>query len=161
MDFGGFSGQALSLASDKGRYVLPPAFRKALKESSGGRIVCLDSHPTMTCLLGFGLSRKADLMARLDREEELAFGAGREFDRDTRAAQLFGFAERPFDDSGRFVMPDHLRNLAELDEHLYFQGGGASFTIWNPRELMKMGRDWATAKAACDAFMAELEGKKK
>ena len=33
--FGGYSGQAWSPAGDKGRFVLPPAFRKAVKESSG------------------------------------------------------------------------------------------------------------------------------
>lgn len=153
--FGGFSGQAYSPAGDKGRFVLPPLFRKAVKDSSDGRVLCLAKHPEWACLVGFGLSRKSELEAQLDREEELAYRAGRAFDRDTRASQLFGFVELPFDDSGRFVMPEHLRNLGRIGEGLYFQGGGRFFTLWNPEELEKMSDDWASAKAACASFLAD------
>lgn len=161
MSFGGYSGQAYSPAGDKGRFVLPPLFRKAVKDSSDGRVLCLMKHPKWNCLVGFGLSRKQELDAQLDREEELAARLGNEFDRDTRAMQLFGFQEMPFDDSGRFVMPDHLRSLANIEEGLYFQGGGRFFTLWNPAELAKMGEDWAGAKAACESFLAEAKGKGK
>ena len=156
LQFGGFSGQAFSPLGDKGRFVLPPLFRSAVKESSDGRILCLDKHPRFTCLVGFGLSRLPELDAQLDREEDRA---GPDFDRDTRAQQLFGFARVPFDDSGRFVLPDHLRMLAGIDNALFFQGGGRNFTIWNPAELMKMDDAWAAAKAACAQFQAEGKGK--
>ena len=154
--FGGFSGQAFSPAGDKGRFVLPPLFRSAVKDSSDGRVLCLDKHPRFSCLVGFGLSRMDELEAQLDREEDRA---GPEFDRDTRAAQLFGFARVPFDDSGRFVLPDHLRTLGNIDGAMFFQGGGRSFTIWNPAELMQMDDAWAAAKAACAQFLAEGKGK--
>lgn len=161
MAFGGYSGQAWSPAGDKGRYVLPPLFRKAVKESSEGRVLCLAKHPTWNCLQGFGTSRKDELEAQLDREETIAIQVGKEFDRDTRASQLFGFVELPFDDSGRFVMPEHLRVLAGIEDGLFFQGGGRFFTLWNPEELMKMGPDWAAAKAACEALVAEAKSKGK
>ncbi len=154
--FAGYSGQAFSPAGDKGRFTLPPLFRGAVKQSSDGRILCLDKHPRFECLVGFGLSRQDELEAQLDREEDRS---GPEFDRDTRAAQLFGFARVPFDDSGRFVLPDHLRMLGRVEDALFFQGGGRSFTIWNPAELMKMDDAWAAAKAACAQFMAEGKGK--
>ncbi len=154
--FSGFSGQAFSPAGDKGRFVLPPLFRSAVKESSDGRVLCLDKHATFTCLVGFGLSRMTELDAQLDREEDRS---GVDFDRDTRAAQLFGFARVPFDDSGRFVLPDHLRTLGNIDGSMFFQGGGRSFTIWNPAELMRMNDDWAAAKAACAQFQAEARAK--
>lgn len=159
MSFGGYSGQAYSPAGDKGRFVLPPLFRKAVKESSDGRVLCLMKHPSWNCLVGFGLSRKPELEAQLDREEELAVRLGKEFDRDTRSSQLFGFIEMPFDDSGRFVMPDHLRALGNIDDGLYFQGGGRFFTLWNPEELAQMGDDWAGAKAACESFLADAKDK--
>ena len=161
MTFGGYSGQAFSPAGDKGRYVLPPLFRKAVKESSDARILCLAKHDRWNCLTGFGLSRKPELEAQLDREEELAYRVGREFDRDTRSSQLFGFVELPFDDSGRFVMPDHLRALANIDDGLFVQGGGRFFTLWNPVELSQMGDDWAAAKAACEALVGEAKAKRK
>lgn len=154
--FGGFSGQAFSPAGDKGRFVLPPLFRSAVKDSSDGRILCLDKHPRFDCLVGFGLSRMGELDAQLDREEDRA---GPEFDRDTRAAQLFGFARVPFDDSGRFVLPDHLRTLGKIEDAMFFQGGGRSFTIWSPAELMRMDEAWAAAKAACAQFLAEGKDK--
>lgn len=161
MQFAGYSGQAYSPAGDKGRFVLPPLFRKAVKDSSDGRVLCLMKHPTWNCLVGFGLGRKEELEAQLDREEDRATALNKEFDRDTRASQLFGFQEMPFDDSGRFVMPDHLRSLANIEEGLFFQGGGRFFTLWNPAELAKMGDDWAGAKAACGSFLSDMQGKKK
>lgn len=154
--FNGFSGQAFSPAGDKGRFVLPPLFRNATKASSGSKVLCLDKHAQFSCLVGFGLSRMGELEAQLDREEDRATG---DFDRDTRAQQLFGFAQVSFDDSGRFVLPDHLRQLGHIEDAMFFQGGGRQFTIWNPAELMKMGDQWAAAKAACAQFLAEGKGK--
>lgn len=159
--FTGYSGQAYSPAGDKGRFVLPPLFRKAVKESSGSRILCINKHDRWTCLVGFGLSRKQEFEQQLDREEEMAFKFERPFDRDTRASQLNGFAELPFDDSGRFVMPPFLRELANVEDGLFFLGGGRFFTIWTPEELYQMGDDWAAAKAACKALVAEAGAKRK
>ncbi|UIP06493.1 division/cell wall cluster transcriptional repressor MraZ [Erythrobacter sp. SDW2] len=159
--FTGYSGQAYSPAGDKGRFVLPPLFRKAVKESSGSRILCINKHDRWTCLSGFGLSRKEELERQLDREEEMAFKFGREFDRETRGFQLNAFEEIPFDDSGRFVMPAYLRELANVEDGLFFLGGGRFFTMWTPSELYKMGDEWAAAKAACKALVAEAEAKRK
>lgn len=159
MAFGGYSGQAYSPAGDKGRFVLPPLFRKAVRDSSDGRTLCLMKHPTWNCLVGFGLSRKEELEAQLDREEDRATAMGRDFDRDTRSSQLFGFQELPFDDSGRFVMPEFLRKVAGIDDGLFFQGGGRFFTLWNPEELAKMGDEWAGAKAACESFLEDAKAK--
>lgn len=160
MGFAGYSGQAYAPAGDKSRYVLPPLFRKAVKESSDGRVLCLAKHDRWNCLVGFGLSRKEELEEQLDREEERALRLGRDFDRETRSSQLNGFVELPFDDSGRFVMPDYLRTLANVDEGLFVQGGGRFFTLWNPEELMQMGDDWAAAKAACQALVADTRAKR-
>lgn len=161
MAFGGYSGQAYSPAGDKSRFVLPPLFRKAVKESSDGRVLCLAKHDRWNCLIGFGLSRKDELEAQLDREEERAIRLTQDFDRDLRAMQLFGFVELPFDDSGRFVMPDHLRTLGRVEDGLYFQGAGRFFTIWNPAELAQMGGEWESAQAACANLVAEARAKNK
>lgn len=154
--FGGYSGQAYSPAGDKGRFVLPAAFRKAVKESSdGNRILCLAAHDRFDCLVGFGLSRTTKLHTQLDREEERAISLGNHaFDREVRAQQLFGFEQLPFDDSGRFVMPEHLRDLGKVSDGLYFQGAGDFFFIWNPDELARMGTEWKGAQAACAKLIA-------
>lgn len=154
--FGGYNGQAYSPAGEKGRFVLPPAFRKAVKESSGGnRTLCLAAHDRFDCLIGFGLSRTEKLDAQLDREEERAIRLGlHDFDREVRAAQLFGFEQLPFDDSGRFVMPEHLRELGKVGDGLYFQAAGDFFFVWSPEELKRMGPEWKSAQAACEKLIA-------
>jgi MraZ protein len=157
-----YRGQGFSLRGEKGRFVLPPAFRKVVRDSSNdNKILCLAKHERWDCLIGFGLSRMDELEDQLDREEERAIRSEQPFDRDTRSAQLYGFMELPFDDSGRFIMPDYLVDLGGLDEQVFFQGGGAFFTIWNPAKLMMMGDDWAAAKAACKAMMAETDKPKR
>ena len=159
MSFGGYSGQAYSPVGDKSRYVLPPLFRKAVKESSDSKTLCLAKHDRWECLIGFGLSRKNELDEQLDREEERALRLNRDFDRDLRASQLFGFSELPFDDSGRFVMPDHLRALAGIEDGLYVQSAGRFFTLWNPDKLAAMGPEWESAKAACESLIQETSAK--
>jgi len=153
--FGGYSGQAFSPAGDKGRFVLPPAFRKAVKDSSGCRTLCLAAHDRFDCLVGFGLSRTEKLDAQLEREEERAIRLGlQDFDREVRAQQLFGFEQLPFDESGRFVMPEHLRDLGKVGDGLYFQGAGDFVFIWNPSELALMGAEWKGAQASCAKLVA-------
>lgn len=156
-----YSGQGFSLRGEKGRFVLPPQFRKSVRDSSdGARILCLDKHDRWNCLTGFGLSRRPQLDAQIDREERVAIETAREFDRDLRQMQLFGFTEVPFDDSGRFVLPDYLGELAQIGGALYFHGAGGFFTIWNPVELARMGQGWAGAQAACAKLSAEAEARK-
>jgi MraZ protein len=155
---GGYSGQGFTLRGDKGRFTLPPAFRKAVAQSSDDKILCLDKHERWNCLTGFGLSRRSELMAQIDREEEIALNRDRDFDRDTRQSQLFGFSRIPFDASGRFVMPDHLVQLGKLKDGVYFHGAGSFFTLWNPAELYKMDDAWAAAKAACRMLVSEGGG---
>ncbi len=155
-----YSGQGFSLQRDKNRFVLPPQFRKTVKESSEGKaVLCLAKHDRWACLTGFGLSRVDDFAAQIDREEALAVQAGRDFDRDLRSMQLYGFTEVPFDGSGRFVLPEALAGLANIDTQLYFQGAGAFFTIWNPDELAKMGAGWESAQAACANLAARDDAK--
>lgn len=150
-----YSGQGFSLRGEKGRFVLPPAFRKAVAESSDGKVLCLARHERWNCLTGFGLSRSAELEAQIEREEENAIRRGIDFDPDLRRIQLFGFAELPFDSSGRFVMPDHLAGLGGLEESVFYQGAGNFFTLWNPEELYRMGEGWEGAQAACRALAGE------
>lgn len=154
-----YSGQGFSPRGEKSRFVLPAAFRKTVLESSQGAKLCIAKHDRWNCLIGFGLSRKEGFEAQLDREEELAAKNGREFDRDLRSMQLYGFSEVPFDGSGRFVIPPHLEALARFGDQLYFQGAGAFFMIWSPEVLSEMGAGWEGAQAACASFIAEAGAK--
>ena len=156
-----YSGQGFSLMGEKGRFVLPPDFRKAVRESGRGeRVLCLIKHPRWTCLTGFGLGRENEFEAELDREERIALDRGTDFDREERANQLYGYAKVPFDDSGRFVLPERFFKLGALAASAFFQGGGKSFTIWNPDELAKMGPGWEDAQSACAELAAQAQSGK-
>lgn len=157
-----YSGQGLSLQGDKGRFVLPPQLRKQVREASEGvKTLCIAKHPSWPCLTAFGTSRVNEFAAMLDREEELAARAGRDFDRDMRSQQLFAFAEVPFDDSGRFLIPDHMVDLGEIEDQIYFQGAGGFIMMWNPAELAKMDDGFAMAKKTCTAMLASGKGRGK
>ena len=156
-----YSGQDFSPRGDKDRYVLPPEFRKAVAASSGGKILCLAKHERWKCLTAFGLSRENELNAQLEHEEERAIRMGRDFDVDLRRIQLFGFKKISFDDSGRFIVPEHLAGIADLSGDVFFQGAGSFFTLWNPEELYRMGEGWESAQAACRALAEEAGRKRK
>jgi len=157
-----YSGQGFSLLRDKGRFVLPPAFRKTVKESSFGRpVLCVTKHDRWNCLTGFGLSRRDEFELQMDGEQERAAAAGQFYDRDLRSMQLYGFAEMPFDDSGRFVLPPYLGELCGISDQIYFQAAGGFFVLWSPTELGKMGVGFESAQAACKQLLAEaLKAKK-
>ena len=77
--------------------------------------------------------------------------------------QLHSFETMPFDDSGRFIMPDFVKDLGKIEDALFFQGAGKFFTVWNPAKLYEMGPEMAMPKAACRALEKEAlaKGKKK
>jgi MraZ protein len=156
-------GQGFSPRGEKGRFVLPADFRADIfTASANARILCLDKHPRLPCLTGFGLSRLADFAAEIDREEEKRLRLGQDFDRDAAEGQVYGFYRASYDDSGRFVLPDYLSELGQVEDGLYFHGGGRQITIWNPRILFEQGDAWAIAQAGCRAKMAEAaKGKRK
>ncbi|OYW50941.1 MAG: division/cell wall cluster transcriptional repressor MraZ [Novosphingobium sp. 28-62-57] len=156
-------GQGFSPRGEKGRFVLPADFRSDIFTASANqRVLCLDKHPRLPCLTGFGLSRLADFAAEIDREEEKKLRLGLDFDRDAAEGQVYGFTRVSYDDSGRFVLPDYLSELGQVEDGLYFHGGGRQITIWNPRILFEQDAAWAIAQAGCRAKMAEAaKGKRK
>jgi len=152
-----YSGQGFSLQRDKGRFVLPAPFRSTLKASSDGMTVCLGKDEKLYCIVGFGLSRKDEMITRFDAEEAAALEKGLPFDPVQRGMSLFSVVDVPFDGSGRFVLPESVAKPAKIADQLYFQGAGRFFTAWNPDILADMGDGWEGAKAICESLRdAEL-----
>jgi MraZ protein len=157
-----YSGQGFSLQRDKGRFVLPAPFRKTARESSGNRpTLCLAAHDRWRCLIGFGLSRAETFEEQLEQEAADAARYNREFDRELRAMQLNNYTEVPFDDSGRFVLPQYLADPAGIGDEIYFQGSGANLVIFAPDELYKMGDGFQGFQNACRHMQAEAQKAKK
>lgn len=155
-------GQGISPRGGKDRFVLPADFRATVLAASGNApILCLDRHHKFPCLVGFGLSRAEAFDDQIMHEERVALDRGEAFDPDVRAAQLYGFLRTKFDDSGRFILPEHLGHAAKVTEMLYFHGGGSHFTIWAPDVLFDMDAAWDSAKETCRALIAEGVGRVK
>ena len=157
-----YSGQAYSPIGDKGRFALPPAFRKIVKEASGNtRTLCLDRHPTWPCLVGFGLNREEELLDLLEKRHEKALENGQDFDYDKESDELFGFERIPFDDSGRFTMPTWLQKAGKIEDGLFFRGAGRFFTVWAPAQLYTMAPEMERARIACETLVEEHGAKRK
>lgn len=151
-----FFGQGFSQRGDKGRFVLPPTFRRLVRDASGGeRTLCLAAHDRWPCLTGFGMSRLDSFADQVDREEAQALARGADYDRDLRMGNLYGFTDLPFDESGRFVCPDHLAAMAGLDGAAFFNGNGPFFTIWSPEKLAGMGAGFEPMQRGCEALAGE------
>ena len=158
-----YSGKEVTAKVGGDRFVLPPEFRHLVRESSGGqRIVCLQAHPSRPCLMGFGLSHRAELETRIDKEEAMALELGKEFDREDREIELFSFEKIPFDDSGRFALPVDLLEHAGITDKLYFQGSMRHFLIYSPDMVPGLGDEEAspTIKRNCAAAMARFKAGK-
>jgi len=159
----GYRGQGFSLRGEKGRFVLPPSFRKVFADAGDERVLCLTKHEKYPCLTAFGLSRTDGFEEQLDKEEENAVRRGIDFERDLRSMQLWGFSEVSFDASGRFILPEHLSELGGFGQAIYFQGGGQFLTMWDPDRLYAMGPGWEGAQATCRTLAADAatKGKRK
>lgn len=158
-----YSGQGFSLLRDKNRFVLPNVLRSTVRDSSGKDVLCLAKHPEWKCLVGFGTSRVDEFESQLDAEQARADAAGRSFNRDKRAMQLYNFQQVPFDGSGRFTMPEALTSLAALGDELFFQGIGRIVLIWSPDELYKLADDpdFEAAIATCRSLQEAERAKAK
>ena len=160
-----YSGNDFSLVGDKGRFVLPPKFRNPVIQSSGDRpVLYLSKHEKWDCLIGFGDSRRYELLADLDLQQHLARDQREEFDYDTRAQMVLGCDPVTIDGSGRFVVHAGLIKPGCVGDEMFFLGGAKFFSLWNPVKLEKMGAEFATAKSMCASLREEAlknKGRKK
>ena len=156
-----YSGSAITAIDDKGRLSVPSFLRKDLVESSDGRTLCLGEHEKWDCLVGFGLSRKVDMLAEIDKEEEVAIARGQPYDRDAAGARKFSsLHDLSFDASGRFVLPPILQAIGQLENKVLFHGIGNRFCLWNPEVLLDTTDDVPVDKRMVEFHLKEA-GKKK
>lgn len=156
-----YSGSALSAIDDKGRLSVPSFLRKDLIASSEGRVLCLGTHEKWDCLIGFGLSRKAEMLAEITREEDIAIARGEPYDRDAAGARKFSsLQELSFDASGRFILSPMMQAMGELDDKVLFLGIGKTFSLWNPELLLDTTDDVPVNRKMVEFHLKEA-GKKK
>lgn len=156
-----YSGSGISAIDDKDRLSIPAFLRKDLVASSGDRTVCIGKHEKWNCLVGFGLSRKIDMLAEIDREEANAIARGEPYDRDVASFLKFNsIKDLSFDASGRFGLPDGHRIKGNIKDKVIFFGMGLYFCMWDPETLLDTTDNVPVDKDEVKRLLAEL-GKKK
>jgi len=146
-----YSGYGLSQKGDKGRFILPPELRRQVRDASENQnVLCVAKHQKWNCLIGFGTTRESEFHAILERERQDARDRGdSEWDWDVRSQQLVSYTRLPFDESGRFLVPDHLLKIGRIGDEIYFQGSNGYIMMWNHAELEKMGPAFEATIANC------------
>lgn len=134
-----FTNHALNAIDGKGRVAIPAGMRAAIEANGAeGRNLIIAKHETDDCLIGYDRAWSALLHARLERKEDRAADAGRDYSPHNPARRAFGLIEDvPYDASGRFILPPMLKARAKLDDLAFFLGTGDTFEIWNPRILIE------------------------
>lgn len=151
-----YTGSVLGSLDDKGRLAIPVDYRGLVDRSSGGRYLCITRHAHWKCLIGFGRSRREDMLKELDRKQARAVEHGEDFNDASQGSKLFTLMkEVSFDASGRFVMPPLLRKLSGLENHVYFHGVGHFFCMWAPERLRAAGDDLAEELEICEFLLEE------
>lgn len=134
-----FTGQHDHNIDEKNRITFPVRFRELV--SDGAFIIrgFDDNLVVMTASRFNALAEKINA---------LSFG-----DPDARELQRFLFgnaSEIEFDKSGRFIIPQNLREFAHLDGEATVVGAGEKIEIWSPTLLKQRDERFSTPNAAAE-----------
>lgn len=127
-----FSGSALNGVDGKNRLSVPAPFREAAEARSATRAIIVGPHARHPCLTGYDQSRFATLTT------EAAERFGDDFDaREDYLAETFGSVEElPYDDTGRIILPQGLKEIAGIDRLAFFVGASDHFQLWDPQAFL-------------------------
>lgn len=129
-----FDGENVHKMDAKGRVSIPASYRAVLAEGDPKydhdalRFVLIYSDRGNKCLEGFTVRGKAEISSLIERLPR--FSKKRAYLRRWLNAQSVTI---PVEASGRFVLPEKLRNKFGLKPgEIMFAGMGDSFQIWSP-----------------------------
>lgn len=115
-----FIGEYSVQLSDKNRVAIP----KRLRDSINGKIYITRGYER--CLILVDTDRWENLINEINKKPLLSLNV-----RDTKRFIIGGAVEVEFDGQGRFVLPEPLKNFAEIQEKIVFIGVGEWIEIWN------------------------------
>lgn len=116
----------------KGRVSVPATFRAALSSESFQGFVAFRSyrHQGIECC---SESRMAEIASSVDSLDMFSD------EQDDLTAAIFADAlQIPFDGDGRIVLPQKLREYANIDDQIAFVGRGKTFQLWHPDVFVKV-----------------------
>lgn len=110
----------------KGRVSVPASFRSALAQDSFNGIIAFRSYK-LAAIEGVSMQRMKVISESVDNLDLFSE------DQDDFASTIFADAHQlNFDADGRIILPEDLREHANLKDQAAFVGRGATFQIWNP-----------------------------
>ncbi len=118
-----FIGEYTHTVDEKKRISLPAKFKKEL----GGKVIVTKSPDT--CLLVYPLKAWEDIAKKLG-----TLPMGHRDNRDFGRFMLSGAVEVEVDSIGRILIPDFLREFAELKSKVIFAGLYDRIEIWNEKD---------------------------
>jgi len=114
-------GHYIGRVGEKGRVALPASFRRVL----GKQVVVARWYEK--CLTVVAQEEWEKLVGGLGQQRLVAAG------RDTDRFLLSGAFEIELDEQGRFVVPQALREYANLEDEVVFAGVGVRVELWDRR----------------------------
>ncbi|MBJ58020.1 MAG: hypothetical protein CMP24_07270 [Rickettsiales bacterium] len=123
-----FVGKFLNKIDKKGRISVPALWRQKLlgKEFSG---IVAQSSQDYNSIEGYSQRYLANYQEWLDKQDPLL--ETNEYE----ATLIFGSSMLPFDQEGRVLIPEILRNNSSLANDALFVGMGRKFRIWEPNSF--------------------------
>ncbi|MBF0285802.1 MAG: division/cell wall cluster transcriptional repressor MraZ [Magnetococcales bacterium] len=129
-----FLGKHLHNLDDKGRVSIPAAFRKVMQQMGSDRLII--TRGKSPCLVAFTVDEWSKVIEKTEKEPML--------DDEVEAFErtyLAHASEIEVDRQGRVLIPEYLRELADLDKEAVFAGRNKKFEIWNPTQWAEAVRE--------------------
>jgi MraZ protein len=118
-----FLGEFVTQISDKNRIAIP----KKIREKLNGKVILTRGYER--CLLMVDFERWENLISEINKRPLLSLNV-----RDTKRFILGGATDVEYDSQGRFIIPDTLKNFANLMEEVTFVGVGEWIEIWSTQK---------------------------
>lgn len=146
-----FRGVSTINLDAKGRMAMPARYRDQLVSQYAGRLVATVD-PMSKCLLLYPIDTWEEIQQKVESMSSIH--------PDTRKFQriLIGYAtDLELDGSGRILLPQVLRNHAQLDKHVALVGQGKKFELWSDTNWTEQTELWLSQASAGGELPAELQ----
>ena len=121
-----FVSKFINKIDKKGRVSFPSNFRNALPKSDKNEIILYKSIKTKS-IEGCGVTRLEEIAKRINHLDFFSE------DYDDFATSIFSeIIKTNIDKEGRFLIPEELKNYANIKQEAAFFGQGHYFQIWEP-----------------------------
>ena len=123
-----FVSRYINKIDRKGRVSFPSSFRNVLPKSNRNQIILYKSIKTIS-IEGCSVERLNEIAKRISNLDFFSE------DYDDFSTSIFSeIINTKIDKEGRFLIPDHLKEYANIKKEAAFFGKGHFFQIWDPKE---------------------------